>query len=386
MKATYPYGKQSISRKDIQAVIRVLKSDWLTQGPVVEQFERAVADYVEAKYAVAVANGTAALHLAVLALDLEPGFEGITSTMTFVASANCILYGGGRVRLVDIDPKTALLDVNQLKKTISKKTRLIIPVHYAGQSCDMVQVGKLAKKHGLYVIEDAAHAIGSEYRGKKVGSCQFSDMAIFSFHPVKTMTTAEGGIITTNDPKLYRRLKLLRTHGITKEKNEFVGKEKNNQGGWYYQMQELGFNYRMTELQAALGLSQLKSLPRFAQKRRQIVEWYRRAFDNDDRFSLIEEAEDSKAAWHLCPLLVDWKKVKIKKAEAFESLRERGLTLQVHYIPVHLQPYYQKLGFYSGQYPQAEAYYKQTISLPLYPSLNKQDLKAIVAVVRQVLI
>ncbi|MFC1748547.1 UDP-4-amino-4,6-dideoxy-N-acetyl-beta-L-altrosamine transaminase [Pseudomonadota bacterium] len=367
----YSYGKQTIQKDDVDAVVRTLKSDWLTQGPAVRIFEESVARYVNVRYAVAVANGTAALHLAVLALELEPGFEGITSTLSFAASANCVLYGQGNAKLVDVDRDTALMDLDQLEEKISINTKVVIPVHYAGQSCDMRRVRKIAGKHNAYVIEDAAHAIGSEYRKRKVGSCQYSDMTVFSFHPVKTITSGEGGMITTNNKKLYAKLLLLRTHGITKDPKCL---KKKNPEPWWYEMHSLGFNYRLTDLQAALGQNQMKKLERFKKKRRKIVEYYRKRSASSEFITIVNERTESNACWHLCPALIDFDKLKITKRKFFERLQKKNVNLQVHYIPIHKQPYYRNLGFSDHDYPGANQFYEKEVSLPCYPSLSILDV------------
>lgn len=409
-KKIYPYGKQSISLRDIWEVIKVLRSPFLTQGPKVKEFEKALCDYVGVKYCVVVANGAAALHLAMLSLGLKQGDEVITSPNTFVASANSILYAGGTVKFADIEESTANIDSEEIKQQITSKTKAIIPVHFAGQSCDMENIDALAKEHNLFVVEDAAHAIGSEYKGHKVGSCKYSDMTIFSFHPVKTITSGEGGAITTNNSELYEKLLMLRTHGITKDPNKFT----RNDGPWYYEQQALGFNYRLTDIQCALGISQLKRIDKFIQRRREIVDFYKKEFAGDDRFSFLEEKEYSKAAFHLCPILINFdlisslrEKIAVRgspehsrgvepyerekafnfnllKKEIFAKLQAHGLHLQVLYIPVHTQPFYQKLGFKFGDFPKSEKYYQKTIALPLYPSLTNSDLKHIVKVFKNI--
>jgi UDP-4-amino-4,6-dideoxy-N-acetyl-beta-L-altrosamine transaminase len=377
-KKVYPYGKQRITWRDTWAVLKTMYSPYLTQGPKITQFEKDLSDYTGAKYALAVANGTLALNLAVAALELEAGFEGITSTNTFVASANCFEAAGGRAVFADIDPQTANVTAASLETKISPKTRVLIPVHFAGQSCDMKAIHALAKKHNLFVIEDAAHAIGSLYAGKKVGSCEFSDMSIFSFHPVKNMTTGEGGAITTNDAKLYERLQILRTIGITRN----PALMKRNDGPWFYEMQYLSPNCRMSDIQAALGISQLKQLNGFVAKRRALVEQYREEFRGDDRFTLLKEEAFSQAAFHLCPLLINFEKLKINKVDLFLKLRELGVITQVHYIPVHTQPYYQGRGSKLGDCPVAESYYQKTLSLPLYVDLRASDVRAIAKIIK----
>lgn len=370
----YGYGRQSISGEDIEAVRGVLQSDFLTQGPEVAAFEAELCRYTGAKYCVAVSSATAGLHLAMLALGVRAGEEGITSPNTFLSSANCMLYTGAAVRFVDIEPDTGNLDPAKLEAAITPHTRVIVPVHYAGQSCDMEAVSGIARKHGLRVVEDAAHAIGSEYRGEKVGSCRYSDCTVFSFHPVKTITTGEGGAVTTNDPGLYERLLMLRSHGVTRDPERL----ERNDGPWYYEMQDLGFNYRMNDLQAALGRSQLKRIGQFRRRRREIVAFYREVLATLSGVSLLSERPFSEACFHLCPLLVDFSGRSYSKPELFERLRGAGLHLQVHYIPVHLQPYYRrKFGYSAGDFPVAEEFYRREISLPLYPDLTTADLEYI---------
>lgn len=381
-KKDYQYGKQTIDKEDIISVNEVLKSPFLTQGPNVAEFEKTICQCTKARYAIAVANGTAALHLSMMALNIKANDEVITSPLTFVASANCVLYCGGKAIFSDIEADSGLIDPEQLRGRINKKTKAIIPVHYAGQSCDMDRISKIAKDNNLFVIEDAAHAIGSEYKGVKVGSCRYSDMTIFSFHPVKTITTGEGGVITTNNPDYYKKLLLLRTHGITKEKKDFKNPHGLEIGPWYYEMQSLGFNYRLTDIQAALGLSQIKKLDKFVQKRREIVELYKREFANDPRFEVLIEKPYGVPAYHLFPLLIDFSQIKKTKAQLFSDLQENGIHPQVHYIPVHLQPFYQQFDYHLGDYPKAEAFYQRTISLPLYPSLSFADIRSIIAIVK----
>jgi UDP-4-amino-4,6-dideoxy-N-acetyl-beta-L-altrosamine transaminase len=376
----YSYGKQNISQEDIDAVIDVLRSDFLTQGPKIEEFEAAVCKYTGAKYCVAISNGTAGLHTAMLALEITTGGEVITSPNTFAASANCVRYVDGTVKFADIDWKTANIDVKEVEKELSSKTKAIIPVHFAGQSCDMKAIHDLASKKGIAIVEDAAHAIGSDYKDTKVGSCKYSDMTVFSFHPVKNITTGEGGAITTNSKNLYEKLLLLRSHGINKSP-QF--REPN--GRWYSEMQLLGFNYRMTDMQAALGISQLKRIESFKQRRRDIVSRYKELFAKDQRISFLEENDYSNACFHLCPILIDFENLKIDKKNFFDKLFNAGLHLQIHYIPVHLHPYYQEFGYYEGDYPVAEKYYAQTVSLPLYPDLTDDDIEYIVETFLEVL-
>lgn len=363
----YPYGKQHIDEDDKNAVLKTLESDFLTCGPKVKELEDAICDYVGAKYAVAVSSATAGLHLAVLALGITEKDEVITSPNTFLASANCILYTGAKPVFADIESDTANIDVNEIEKHITKNTKAIIPVHFTGQSCDMEKIYALAQKYKLNIIEDAAHAIGSEYKDIKVGSCKYSDMTIFSFHPVKTITTGEGGVITTNDEMLYKKLLALRSHGMYKDSNMIHT--------WEYEMRDLGYNYRMTDIQAALGITQLQKLHQFKARRREIVDYYNTYLG----LPHLIEKEYSHACFHLYPILID------NRATFYQKAKEKGLLLQVHYIPIHTQPYYQKLGYTIGSYPKAEMYYKKCISLPLYPSLTDADLAEIIYRIKDII-
>ena len=356
----YSYGKQSLGEDDYAQVLSCLRSDFLTQGPKVKEFEERVALYTGAKYCVAVANGTAALHIATLALGVKKGDEVITSPNTFLASANCILYAGAMPRFCDIDAETANIDCSKIESVVTERTKAIIPVHFAGQSVDMEAVSQIAKRHGLYIIEDAAHAIGSDYKNSKVGSCMYSDMTVFSFHPVKTITTGEGGAITTNDEQIYRKLLALRSHGMYKDGDML--------GNWKYEMRELGFNYRMTDIQASLGLAQFEKLDAFKRRRREIVCYYNKYLGLEH----LVEKDYSNACFHLYPVLLDG------RDEFYYKAKDVGLSLQVHYIPVHTQSYYKDLGFKEGDYPVSEEYYSRAISLPLYPALLDEDLAEIV--------
>ena len=373
----YSYGRQTITKRDIQAVIRALKSPNLTQGPMIAEFEQTICKLVGAKYAVAVTNGTAALHLACLSAGVGSGDEGITSAMTFVASANCIAYCGGTVRLADIDETTGLIDPQEIKKKITKKTKVIIPVHYAGQSCDMERIRALTKGRKITIIEDAAHAIGSEYKGTKVGSCTYSDMTVFSFHPVKTITTGEGGVITTNRKNLYDKLITLRTHGITKDPSKFAYSSHASEP-WYYEMQELGFNYRITDIQAALGTSQLSQIAQFIKRRNQLVSLYDQLFSNHPFITPLRHVPYGKSCRHLYVIRIDFRALGKKRRDIMNSLATKGIGTQVHYIPVYAQPYYvKKYAFDEKNYPQTNRFYGQCLSIPLYSALTQREARQI---------
>ena len=371
-----PYGRQSISEEDIAAVTAVLRSDWLTQGPMIERFEQAVAQRCEAMHGVAVCNATAALHIACLALDLGPGDLLWTSPNTFVASANCARYCGADVDFVDIDPHTLNLSVPALatKLDIAKRAgrlpKILVPVAFAGQSCDMAAIQVLARRYGFKVIEDASHAIGARYAGQPVGSGAQADITVFSFHPVKIVTTGEGGLLTTKDAALAERLRRLRSHGITRAPGLL---QDQAQGGWYYEQLELGFNYRMTDIQAALGLSQLERLVPFITRRRALVQRYRELLA-EVPVGLIGDQAGAESAWHLFPIRVDGG----QRAHVFAGMRAAGIGVNLHYIPVHLQPYYRALGFAPGDFPEAERYYAQALSLPLYADLSEAQQDRVV--------
>jgi UDP-4-amino-4,6-dideoxy-N-acetyl-beta-L-altrosamine transaminase len=365
-----PYGRQNIDQKDIAEVISVLKSDWITQGSKIEEFERKICEYTRAKYSVVVSSGAAALHLAALASGISPGDEVITSPLTFVASANCILYCGGTPVFADIEIDTGNISPKEIIKKITKKTKGIIPVHYAGHACNLEEIQKIAKKYKLFVIEDAAHALGAEYKKDKIGSCKYSDMTIFSFHPVKSITTGEGGAITTNNKAYYEKLLRLRTHGITKNKELFTQYNPKTDGDWYYEMQDLGFNYRLTDFQCALGISQMRKLNKFIKARREVANFYQKQLKNIQGITLPIEKQYVKSSWHIFPIRVNPKKRKC----IFENLREKGIGVQVHYIPIYKQPYYKKY-FKSdlSNYPNAEKFYQSEISIPVYAKISRSD-------------
>ena len=366
-----PYGHQWINNDDIKEMIKVLKSEWITQGPKVKEFEEELCKYTGAKYAVVVSSGTAALHIACLAAGIKKGDEVITSPITFVASANCVLYCGGKPVFADVQEDTVNIDPEEIKKKITKRTKAIIPVHFAGHPCDLEEIHSLAKKYNLIVIEDACHALGAEYKGSKIGSCKYSDMTVFSFHPVKSITTGEGGAVLTNDKKLYEKLLMLRNHGITRKKAKLK-----EEGRWYYEMQELGFNYRITDFQCALGISQLKKLDKFIEKRRKIANIYTKQLSKVDNIILPIEKKHVKSSWHL--YYVRLKNPK-KRRVVFDKLQKFGIGVQVHYIPVYRHPYYrERLGTLKDGYPKAEAYYRTTITLPIFPTLTKKRVEIII--------
>lgn len=378
-----PYGHQCIDKKDIKEVVKVLKSDWITQGPKIREFENALCKYTGAKYAVAVSSGTAALHIACLAAGIRKGDEVITSPITFVASANCILYSGGKPVFADVQEDTINIDPEEIRKKINKKTKAIIPVHFAGHPCDLKEINELAQKDKLIIIEDAAHALGAEYGNSKIGSCKYSDMTILSFHPVKHITTGEGGAILTNRKDLYGKLLMLRNHGITKEKSKLVIRDSKSIGEWYYEMQNLGFNYRLTDMQSALGISQLKKLDRFIKRRREIVELYNREFADSPYLFVPLERENVTSSYHLYTIKLK-KGFVSRRKKIFSKLRENGIGAQVHYIPVYLQPYYQNLGYKKGLCPNAEEFYSAEITLPIFPLMKDYDVYRIVKTVDKI--
>lgn len=363
-----PYGRQSIDEEDIQAVVDVLRSDYLTTGPKVAEFEKVVADYVGAKYAVAVSNGTAALHIACLAAGIKEGDEVITSPITFAASANCALYCGGTPVFADIKPDTYNIDPEDIEKKITPRTKAIIPVHYTGQPCEMDAITAIAKKHNLIVIEDGAQVISAEYKGKRIGS--ISDMTTFSFHPVKPVTTGEGGMVTTNSRELYEKLKLFHTHGITREE-AFL---QNNDGPWYYEQLELGYNYRITDIQCALGISQMKKLDSYAEHRRKLAARYDNGLEGNPYITAPYQHPDCLSSYHLYMIQVP---ADIRK-DVFEKLREVGIGVNVHYIPVYKHPYYRAHGYADVCCPNAEKFYAGAITLPLFADMTEEQVDYVV--------
>lgn len=384
--AFIPYGRQSISDDDIAAVVDVLKSDFLTQGPEVPKFERAIADYCGAAHGVAVNSATSALHIACLALDLGPGDIAWTTPNTFVASANCALYCGARVDFVDIDPVTlnmspkALEEKLKAAKADGKLPKVVIPVHFSGLPCDMARIGALAGEYGFRVIEDASHAIGASDGNRKVGSCQHSDITVFSFHPVKIITTAEGGLATTQSDELAKRMQDLRSHGITRDAARMVNPDE---GPWYYEQLDLGFNYRMTEMQAALGTSQMARLDEWVARRHQIADAYDRKLAHLPLILPVRDA-GSLSGLHLYVVQVDGSKTDLSRRHVFEALRAAEIGVNVHYIPVHTQPYYQQNGMAGVSFPAAETYYSRCISLPMFATLSEADQDRVVAVLEDI--
>ena len=362
-----PYAQQWVDEEDIQEVLETLKSDYLTTGPKINAFEDKLKEAVGAKYAVAVANGTAALHAACFAAGIGEEDEVITTPMTFAASANCALYMGAKPIFADIDPHTYNIDPKDIQNKITSRTKAIIPVHFTGQPCDMDPILKLARDNGLAVIEDGAHALGAEYKGRKIGS--IGDMTTFSFHPVKHITTGEGGAVTTNSEALYNKLMMFRTHGITRDSKQLL----KNEGPWYYEQHFLGYNYRMTDIQAALGVKQLEKLPLFLQKRRAYVEKYNKAFSNIDELILPHRLDAAKSSWHLYIIQLKLDKLNMGRRDVFEALRQKNIGVNVHYIPVYDHPYYRKLGYKQGQCPNAEKLYAGIITLPLFPKMKEEE-------------
>lgn len=370
------YGHQCIEQDDIDAVVEVLRSDFLTQGPKVKEFEESLASYSGAKFAVAFSSGTAALHGAYFAAGLGSGDEVITSPLTFLATANAALFLGAQPVFVDIEADSGNIAPSLIEQAITKKTKAIVPVHFAGHPAELKEIAKTAKKHNLLLIEDACHALGAKYLNTTIGDCKYSDMAVFSFHPVKSITTGEGGAVLTNREDFYKRLVMFRHHGATKEPDDFCNKDE-CAGQWYYEMQYLGFNYRLTDIHSALGISQLKKLDRFVERRKQIVEIYGKAFRDNEFFDLPMQSDDVQSAWHLYPIRLK-DRYKAQKPEIFARLRESGLEVQVHYIPVHLHPYYQQLGYKKGLCPNAEDFYERQISIPIYQSMSDEDVQYLI--------
>lgn len=382
-----PYGRQDITQADVDAVVGVLQSDFLTQGPMVPRFEQSVAMHVGARHALAVNSATSALHIACLALDLGPGDWLWTSPVTFVASANCGLYCGAKVDFVDIDPRTYNLCPQALENKLKQAEvagrlpKVVVAVHLCGQPCEMDKIHALGKRYGFRIIEDASHAIGGKYQGEFIGNCRYSDITVFSFHPVKIITTAEGGMALTNDAKLANRMALLRSHGITRDPAQMTHE---SDGPWYYQQIDLGFNYRMTELQAALGVTQMQRLDQYVARRHQLARRYDELLA-DLPITTPWQHPDSYSGLHLYVIRLQLEKLGQSHRQVFEALRQSGIGVNLHYIPVHTQPYYQRMGFTTGDFPEAERYYAEAISLPMFQTLSDGQQDEVIAALRKAL-
>lgn len=383
-----PYGKQEITQQDIDAVVDVLKSDYLTQGPQVPRFEQAIKIATNADYALAVNSATSALHIACLALGVQKGDVVWTTPITFVASANCALYCGADIDFVDIDPNTYNLSASKLKSKLENAKinnlplpKVVIPVHLCGQPCEMETIHALGNEYGFKIIEDASHAIGGKYKDKPIGNCEYSDVTVFSFHPVKIITTAEGGVATTNCSELAQKMDLFRSHGVTRDK-ELMTEESH--GGWYYQQVELGYNYRMTEMQAALGVSQMTRLHDFVAKRNELASNYD-ALLKDFSVVIPHQIPESYSARHLYVIRLKLDEINLSHNQVFEQLRENGVGVNLHYIPVHTQPYYQSLGFSQGLFSESEKYYEEAISIPLFHAMTQEEQKEVVLVLSKIL-
>ena len=389
----FSYGRQTIAQDDIEAVLRVLQSNWLTQGPIIQEFENNLSKKFGAKYVSVVSNGTAALHLTGLALGWKEKDIVITSPITFLASANCIVYAGATPDFVDIDEKYYTIDLNKLEIIIKKyqkekkKIKAVVAVDYAGQPCDWIGLRFLANKYEFQLVNDNCHALGAKYYGSEKYALKYADAVCQSYHPVKHITTGEGGAVLTNNEEVNEKVKILRTHGIIKGENKCKLKNKDsNKESWYYEMQVLGFNYRITDFQCALGISQLKKLDKFVKIRREIAKYYNKEFGNDERFIIPKAMKYAKHSYHLYPLLINCEKVKKSKVKIFNELKGSGINCQVHYIPVYLQPYYsENFGFKIGDFPASEQFYKNEISIPMYPSLSSINTRHISRIIKNII-
>lgn len=373
-----PYGKQDITEDDIEKVVEVLRSDFITQGPEIDLFEKNLTAYTGAKYAVAFNSGTAALHAAYFACGVNKDDEVVTTPNTFVATSNAALYLNAKPVFADIEESTGNISVDEIRLKITDKTKVITPVDYGGQPCDMEAVYKLAKEHGCFVIEDASHAIGSRYKDGVTGGGAFADISIFSFHPVKHVTTGEGGAALTNDRELFEKLLLFRSHGVTKK--DLINESP---GPWYYEMHALGYNYRMTDMQAVLGSAQLAKLDKFVARRKEIADKYREAFKGNSFFDMVEIKEGRSSSYHLFPILLK-ERYRASKKNIVELFFENGIGVQTHYIPVNSQPYYQNLGYKTIDTPKAESFYKGEISIPMYPKMSEEDVEKVIGVVKEI--
>ncbi len=372
-----PYGRQMIEDDDIEAVERILKGDYLTTGPAIAEFEKALAEATGAKYAVAISNGTTALHAACFAAGIGPGDEVITSPMTFAASANCVLYCGGTPVFADINPDTYNISADDLRKKITSRTKAIIPVHFTGQPCEMDELLKIADEFSLKVIWDGAHGLGAKYKGRKIA--EFRDMTTMSFHPVKHITTGEGGAILTDNKEFYEKMIMFRSHGITRDEDKML----RNEGAWYYEQQYLGNNYRMTDIQAALGISQLKKLDRFVERRTEIAKTYQEAFRGKREVVVPCQSSEGSSSWHIYVIQLVLEELKCDRRQFFDRLRSKGLGVNVHYIPVYYHPYYEKLGYQRGICKEAENLYNRIITLPLYPGMTDQEVEHVIRSVNE---
>ena len=375
-----PYGKQNLDNKEIEEVIDTLKSDWITTGPKMKLFEDKFKKYIGSEFAVAVNSGTAALHVSTSSINIQPGDEVITTPLTFVASANCVVYRGGTPVLADIKKNTYNIDPSEIKKKITSRTKAIIPVHFAGQPCDMDEICEIAEENDLYVIEDAAHAIDAEYKGRKIGN--ISDLTIFSFHPVKNITTAEGGMVTTNDSELNEKLLMFRTHGITKDAIKRFGKS----GDFYYDMQYLGFRYNLSELHSALGVQQLDKLESFQKRRREVVKIYNKELGQIEEITIPYVKNDVKHSWHLYVIQLNLEKLSVDRDQIFKALRAENIGVNVHYIPVHYHSFYQnKFGLKQGMLPNVEWLYPRLITIPLFSKISDEDVYDVIGALKKVI-
>ncbi|MFZ7103244.1 MAG: UDP-4-amino-4,6-dideoxy-N-acetyl-beta-L-altrosamine transaminase [Peptococcaceae bacterium] len=373
------YSRQWIDEKDIQSVIKTLKGDYITTGPAISLFERKIAEYVKARFAVSFTSGTAALHGACYAAGITKGDEVITTPMTFAASANCVLYREGTVVFADINPYTYNIEPENIKNLLNKRTKAIIPVHFTGQPVDLGAIHRIAEENNLLVIEDGAHALGAEYQGRKIGG--LSTMTVFSFHPVKHITTGEGGIVTTNDESIYEKLLMFRNHGITRDKNKL----RNRTEDWYYEMQDLGYNYRLTDIQATLGISQLEKLNKFVALRKEYARMYTDALQNIPEVITPYQKEGCNSSWHLYILRLKLSRLAVNRNKIFQALRKENIGVNVHYIPVYLHPYYQELGYQTGLCKEAEDFYGECITLPLFPAMTEADVQDVIQGVEKVI-
>jgi len=378
MRSYLPYGRQWVDEDDIQAVEKVLRSDWLTTGPMVESFEKALTAHTGAKFAVAVSSGTAALHAIMHTIGIKPGDEVIVPSMTFVATSNAVVFQGGKPVFADVDPETLLIDPKSVEEKITPRTKAIVAVDYAGQPCDYDSLRKIADRHGISLVADACHALGAEYKNKKVGS--LADLSALSFHPVKHITTGEGGAITTDNPKFNERVRMFRNHGISMDY-----RQRDKKGTWYYEMVDLGYNYRLTDIQCALGLSQLKKLPGWIRRRQEIAKEYGASFEKFSAVKPLTRSPHVSHAYHLYVIKLDLEKLGKDRATIFSALRKQGIGVNVHYIPVHLHPFYReryKTG--PGLCPVAEAAYERILSLPIFPAMSNEDVKRVVTALKKV--